>query len=168
MTHVTKPMLILTMIYVQAQGLALLLLGSQSAAGLGARTRLPRQRRERRSRTTPRSPSTPARAPMPTEMLRWVTQVRIHGRFSETTMKSCWSDLQKDMLFPTLLNLGLCSQTSSAVSNVQVCPTMVHTATLARLWLRAVAPALVQPLLPTTMTSASKLSSHAPAAQGLV
>ena len=45
---------------------------------------------------------------------------------------------------------------------------MVLTATLARLWLRAAAPALVQPLLPTTMTSASELSSHAPAAQGLV
>ena len=44
---------------------------------------------------------------------------------------------------------------------------MVPTATLARPWLRAVAPALAQPLLPTTMTSASKLSSHAPAAQGL-
>lgn len=45
---------------------------------------------------------------------------------------------------------------------------MVPTATLARPWLRAVAPASAQPLLPTTMTSASKLSSHAPAAQGLV
>ena len=99
----TKPIITLTIIYVQARVLALLLLGSRSAAGLGARTTPPRRRRERRSRTTPRSPSTPAKAPMPTEMLRWATQVRIHGCLSETTMKSCWSDFQNGRALPDCL-----------------------------------------------------------------